>query len=166
MVVLPALDPLAPRGLLPDRPRQTALAAAAVAREDLHPIQRRHDPARHLARPEDLVALQPLVDPLEHRLQRAEGETAVAVPERVLAEGGRHADPVREEGIREIGLQLMEAPPPKHEAVEDRLEDGRRGDRRRRPPVPDSREGPAEREHLVDVLEEAGERLRFFHIYT
>ena len=68
-------------------------------------------------------------------------------------------------GIREIGLQLMEAPPPKHEAVEDRLEDGRRGDHRR-PPVPERLEGLAEREHLVDVLEEAGERVGLFYFYN
>jgi hypothetical protein len=96
---------------------QATLAMAAEAGQDLHAIQGRYQVALHTALLEDLAALEPAVHLHQQGLERVQVEAREAVAEGVIAKGALRADPMRQIGVAQLAVPLLEARETKHEGV-------------------------------------------------
>jgi hypothetical protein len=151
VVILDLLDGVAFRILGADPALKTELAAPAVAGEDLDAVEGGHDAALHAALVQRLVPLQPAIDVHQHLFERIEGEAAQAIAQRVVAEGPLGADPDAELALGQIRLQLLEAGEAEQECMEQRQEDGLRGDLRIVAGIAEATGGLAEGEDFIDV---------------
>jgi hypothetical protein len=79
---------------------------------------------------EDLAALEPAVHVHPQGLERIQIETAQAVAQGVVPESALGTDPVREIGVAQLAVQLLEAGQAKDKGVEQSQEDTGWGDLR------------------------------------
>jgi len=113
------------------------------------------------ARVESFGALQAAVDVDQHVFERFEINAAQAVAKRVVAKGPLGADPLLQEGVLEIGLQLLEAGEAEGEGVEEGEEDGLRRNVGSMPGVGEASDKVTKAEGLIEVSAEARKRVRF-----
>src|ERR1017187_2325571 len=97
---------------------------AAVAGKHFDAVQGGDNAALDAAFVESLVALEGAVDMPQHLLESGQVEPAQTVPQHIIAQRPRGADPVLEGGLGQIGLPLLETAESEEKAMKDGQKDG------------------------------------------